>query len=58
MSATNDNDRQAPPPASDGSAAQLDSRMLFRFSNKVEIAHRGETYRLQLTRQGKLLLTK
>ena len=38
--------------------ARLRSRDLFRSSNRVEIEHRGETYRLQITRQGKLILTK
>ena len=41
----------APPPPLD-SAALLGSR------GEVEIAHRGETYRLRRTRQGKLILTK
>ncbi len=31
---------------------------LFRGGNRIEIEHRGETYRLQITRQGKLILTK
>ncbi|MES9852813.1 MAG: hemin uptake protein HemP [Candidatus Thiodiazotropha sp. LLP2] len=31
---------------------------LFRNQQRIEIEHRGEIYRLQITRQGKLILTK
>ena len=37
---------------------RLSSTELFRDSSRVEIEHRGTTYRLQITRQGKLILTK
>lgn len=37
---------------------RIDSRELFRDSNQVEILHQGATYRLQITRLGKLILTK
>lgn len=37
---------------------RLDSEQLFRGGREVQIEHRGEIYRLQLTRQGKLILTK
>jgi len=31
---------------------------LFQGKTKVEIEHRGELYRLQITRQGNLILTR
>jgi len=37
---------------------RLDSADLFHHSDRVQIEHRGEVYRLQITRQGKLILTK
>ncbi|MDJ0739928.1 MAG: hemin uptake protein HemP [Gammaproteobacteria bacterium] len=37
---------------------RLDSRDLFGPDRRVRIVHGGETYLLQITRQGKLLLTK
>ena len=36
----------------------LTSTQLLRGQRLVEIAHNGEIYRLQATRQGKLILTK
>lgn len=36
----------------------LDSNILFAGSSEVVIAHGAETYRLRLTRQNKLILTK
>ena len=36
----------------------LPSAQLLRGQRLVEIAHNGEIYRLQATRQGKLILTK
>lgn len=37
---------------------RLCSKDLFASSNEVIIEHLGEQYRLRLTRQGKLILTK
>jgi hemin uptake protein HemP len=37
---------------------RLTSSVLLQGHNVIEIEHRGEIYRLQLTRQGKLILTK
>ena len=37
---------------------RLDSRELFRDTREITIAHGGETYRLRLTAQNKLILTK
>ena len=36
----------------------LDSKALFRNAREVQIMHRGEIYRLQRTRGGKLILVK
>ncbi|MDA8254611.1 MAG: hemin uptake protein HemP [Betaproteobacteria bacterium] len=36
----------------------LDSAALLGAKGEIEITHRGETYRLRRTRQGKLILTK
>lgn len=36
----------------------LDSHILFAGSSEVVITHGAETYRLRLTRQNKLILTK
>lgn len=36
----------------------IDSRELLQGSRVIEITHEGATYRLQATRQGKLILTK
>ncbi len=41
-----------------GAPHQLDSQDLLRGQNAVAIAHNGSLYRLQATRQGKLILTK
>ena len=37
---------------------RLSTAELFRGHSRIEIEHKGETYRLQITRQGKLILTK
>jgi hemin uptake protein HemP len=36
----------------------IDSQALFGEAKQVLIVHQGETYKLQITRQGKLILTK
>lgn len=43
------------PPAAEPA---LDSRALLQGGKAVAIRHNGELYRLQATRQGKLILTK
>lgn len=48
---------KATPSASDA-ASCLDSASLLRGNSSVAITHRGAVYRLQATRQGKLILTK
>ena len=48
-----------PLPAADGKLRLLDSTELFNHDgNEVLIRHQGELYRLRLTRNGKLILTK
>jgi hemin uptake protein HemP len=37
---------------------RVDSRELFRSTREIIIEHRGEIYRLRLTAQNKLILTK
>lgn len=37
---------------------QYDTAELFRGSHQIEIGHEGVKYRLQITRAGKLILTK
>jgi hemin uptake protein HemP len=36
----------------------IDSRALFAGEHEIGIVHAGETYRLRITRQGKLILNK
>jgi hemin uptake protein HemP len=36
----------------------IDSERLFDGHTEIRIRHRGEEYRLRITRQGKLILTK
>ena len=36
----------------------VDSEQLFAGHNEIRVRHRGEEYRLRITRQGKLILTK
>lgn len=43
--------------AQDGSRV-VDSRALFGGEHEIGIVHAGETYRLRITRQGKLILNK
>ncbi len=40
------------------SPVHLDSRELFRCGNEVVIVHKGEEYRLRITRNEKRILTK
>lgn len=39
-------------------ARVVDSRALFAGEHEIGIVHAGETYRLRITRQGKLILNK
>jgi hemin uptake protein HemP len=52
------NERNRRLEAEDNLGRVLTSQTLFQGRRRIQIDHRGETYRLQITRQGKLLLTK
>ncbi len=47
-----------PAPVSRPDPLRLQSRELFGSRNEILIEHQGETYRLRLTRNDKLILTK
>lgn len=47
-----------PPTATPIERPRMPSSALLQGHNAIEIEHRGDIYRLQLTRQGKLILTK
>ena len=48
----------APPEAEQGRADRLSTEALFGTRAELEIEHKGEIYRLRITRAGKLILTK
>lgn len=48
----------AGPDARAGATQALDTRALFAGGSEVVITHGGEVYRLRLTRQNRLILTK
>jgi hemin uptake protein HemP len=59
----NPSEREAPASAASGAGQQhgrrqVTSDALLQGHKTVEITHNGETYRLQATRLGKLILTK
>lgn len=68
MNTSSDKNRQGntgTPPSTGASARRvelannrIDSRALFADSREIVIAHGDETYRLRLTAQNKLILTK
>jgi hemin uptake protein HemP len=41
-----------------GAVAVVDTAELFAGGTEVRLVHRGQEYRLRITRQGKLILTK
>lgn len=45
-------------PPGETAAQRFDSRELFRGRQEILIEHAGHAYRLRITRQGKLILTK
>ena len=53
-----DNDRQSQPSKGDQAPRTIDSAELLQGAREVVIRHGKETYRLRLTRQGKLILHK
>jgi len=46
------------PPATETAERRYDSRDLFRGQQEIRIEHAGHAYRLRITRQDKLILTK
>lgn len=48
----------ASPHAAQAQAARLSTEALFGTRAELEIEHKGEIYRLRITRTGKLILTK
>lgn len=53
-----DTNRDPQPDAADRQERCLSSVELFQGSSRVAIDHQGSRYLLQITRQGKLILTK
>ncbi len=49
---------QAPGAADPTGPARIDSRDLFGAAQELLIQHQAQTYRLRITAQGKLILTK
>lgn len=49
---------RANPSAAVPAPRTFDSQALFENTQQILIVHQAETYRLQITRQGKLILTK
>jgi len=50
---------QTPTPSETGTnRRRFDSRQLFLSQNEIIIDHQGEEYRLRITSNGKLILTK
>lgn len=45
-------------PQGEAMCRRIDSRQLFAAGNELVIDHEGTSYRLRITRQGKLILTK
>ena len=52
------NPRQAPGPRDAKPVKSLASSAVFNGATEIGIEHHGELYRLKITRQGKLILTK
>lgn len=55
---THQNIEQASNPQLEPGKRKIDSRQLFANRNEVIIEHLGQEYRLRITRNGKLILTK
>lgn len=49
---------QAASPVTKGAPLKLDSVALFAGQREIIIMHQGEAYRLRITRQEKMILTK
>ena len=50
--------KPAAPPESGEDVSVIASEQLFAGRSEVRVRHRGQEYRLRITRQGKLILTK
>ena len=50
--------RETPPPALPAAVKQVTAEALFADAREIQIRFRGETYRLRITRNDKLILTK
>ena len=48
----------ADPERLDGPATPIPTDSLFRGAQEIQITHKGELYRLRITRNDKLILTK
>jgi hemin uptake protein HemP len=59
-SSSSDRDQLTPlgPPPSGEAISVIASETLFAGRNEIRVRHRGQEYRLRITRQGKLILTK
>lgn len=56
--ASSSRNRPPLPTSSKREKTELDTRELFGNLRQIEIQHNDETYRLSITKQGKLILTK
>ena len=52
------NEKPVNPPPADPMTEMLEVERMMNGKKSVNLLHRGEVYRLQVTRQGRLLLTK
>lgn len=58
MTGTSDSERIAETPEAEPRKEPIRAEQLFAGRNEVVIEHKGECYRLRLTRRGRLILTK
>ncbi|MEP0234370.1 MAG: hemin uptake protein HemP [Roseobacter sp.] len=50
--------QKVPSPSGERREQQLDTKTLFKGARELKIQHNSETYRLTITKLGKLILTK
>ena len=55
-----DRPEQSPPPGGrpESTPVTIDAARLFDGRDEIRLLHRGQEYRLRVTKQGKLILTK
>ena len=58
MTHSDPNDKRHDPVSPSSNRMRIDSRQLFASQNEIIIEHQGEEYRLRITSNGKLILTK